>query len=96
MKREEILSKLDEYKKNNREKYNILEMGIFGSVASETNNSKSDIDVVIKTKKADLFIMVHIKEELENIFKTNIDIVRYRKRMNKYLKNNIDHQAIYV
>ncbi|MEA3499606.1 MAG: nucleotidyltransferase domain-containing protein [Candidatus Marinimicrobia bacterium] len=96
MKREEILSKLDEYKKNNREKYNILEMGIFGSVASETNNSKSDIDVVIKTKKADLFLMVHIKEELENIFKTNIDIVRYRKRMNKYLKNNIDHQAIYV
>lgn len=96
MKKEQILNLLSDFKQKNQNKYAISTLGIFGSVARGTNNSESDIDIVIKTAKVDLFMFVHLKEELENLFKTNVDIVRYRKRMNPFLKKHIDEETIYV
>jgi len=96
MKKKQILQLLKTFKENNAEKYCILSLGIFGSVASDTTNSDSDIDIVVETSKIDLFLLVHIKEELENIFKKKVDIVRYRERMNHFLKKHIDEEAVYV
>ena len=96
MKREKILHTLKDFKENNTDKYGILTLGIFGSVARNSSISDSDIDIVIKTVKVDLLLLVHLKEELEKLFNAKIDIVRYRKRMNKYLKKHIDEEAIYV
>lgn len=96
MKREEILQILKDFKEKNNERYGILKLGIFGSVARNTNSQGSDIDIVMKISKVDLFMFVHLKEELEDLFNTNIDIVRYRQRMNHYLKKHIDKEAIYV
>ena len=41
-------------------------------------------------------MLVHLKEELEKLFNRNVDIIRYRERMNRYLKKHIDEDAIYV
>ena len=62
--------------------------------AEATDNS--DIDICIKMKTPDLFMIVHIKEELQNLFHKSIDIVRVRDRMNPYLKRRIEKEAIYV
>ena len=91
-----IINTLKDFKENNAEKYGILTLGIFGSVARNYSLPDSDIDIVITTVKADLFLLVHLKDELEKILNAKIDIVRYRKRMNKYLKKHIDEEAIYV
>lgn len=96
MDRKKILHTLKDFKENNADKYGILTLGIFGSVAKNSSQPDSDIDIVIKTVKADLFLLVHLKEELEKLFGTHIDIIRYRNRMNKYLKKHIDEEAIYV
>ncbi|MBN1971055.1 MAG: nucleotidyltransferase domain-containing protein [Candidatus Delongbacteria bacterium] len=96
MSKSEILKKIREYKDENSIKYGILKIGIFGSASREEMNPDSDIDVVIETVKPDPFIIFHIKEDLENIFNTKIDIVRLRKNMNNLLKERIEKEVSYV
>ena len=87
---------LETFKNNNKDKYGIEAIGLFGSVARDEAKSTSDIDVCIKTKNADLFALVHIKEDLEELMSSHIDIVRIRDKMNPFLKNRIEKEAIYV
>ena len=94
--RDEILNILKNYKNNNLNKYDILELGLFGSVARNQASLNSDVDICIKTKTPDIFMLVHIKEELQNLFHKSVDIVRLRDKMNPYLKKRIDKEAIYV
>ena len=94
--RDEILNLLRNYKKNNLNKYDILELGLFGSIARNQASENSDVDICIKTKTPDMFALVHIKEELQNLLSSSIDIVRIRDKMNPYLKKKIDNEAIYV
>ena len=96
MKREHIIYLLKEFKKVNTDKYGIMSLGIFGSYARSEANSDSDLDIVVEISNIDMFLLVHMKDELETLFNTKIDIVRYRKRMNKYLKSHIDEEAVYV
>jgi len=94
--RDEILNLLRNYKNNNLNKYNIIELGLFGSIARNQASKESDVDICIKTKTPDMFILAHIKEEVQNLLSNSIDIVRIRDKMNPYLKNKIDKEAIYV
>jgi len=92
-------SALEILRKNKTEfekKYGITEIGVFGSVARGDAEEGSDVDVVVKMKKPDLFYMVHIKEELEAEYKTGVDIIHYREKMNEFLKRRIDRDAVYV
>jgi len=96
MNRDFILYQLEQYKKNNYDKYGIKNIGIFGSFARGQNTDASDVDVCIETKTPDMFMLVHIQEELQNIFHKSVDIVRLRDKMNPYLKQRIEKEAIYV
>lgn len=96
MNRKEILAILRKHKRNFSEKYGIMDIGVFGSVARDQAREDSDVDVVVKMSKPDLFYMVHIKEELEETCHKKVDIVQYRERMNSFLKKRIDKEAIYV
>ena len=77
-------------------RYGITTMGIFGSLARGEANDGSDVDVVVKMIKPNLFTLVHVKEELEQALHQQVDIVHYRERMNSFLKQRIDREAIYV
>jgi len=92
----EIILTLSAFKEKNKEKYNIEKLGLFGSYTRNSYSKESDIDIIVKTKRADLFLLVHMKEELEELLKMKVDLVRYRKRMNTFLKQHIDEEAIYV
>ena len=96
MTRKVAINLLEIFKKNNTLKYGIESIGLFGSVARDEAKPSSDVDICIKAEKADMFTMVHIKEELEELMSSPIDIVRVRDNMNPYLKNRIEKEAIYV
>ena len=96
MQRELAINLLKKFKELNQQKYGIEALGLFGSTARDEAKATSDIDICIKTKKADLFELVHIKQELEELLSTSIDIVRIRDKMNPFLKNRIEKEAIYV
>lgn len=92
----EILELLRCHKKAIAKRFGISEIGIFGSIARGEAHSSSDVDVVVKTDSPDLFMMVHLKDELEKLLTAEVDLVRYWSRMNPYLKRRIDREARYV
>jgi len=89
----EILKNLDPFLS---EKYGITKIGVFGSVARDEANEKSDIDIVYEIEKPNLFTAVHLKHELEKAFNSSVGLVRYRKTLNPYLKEKIESEGIYV
>ena len=87
---------LRHFKDNNQKKYNILRIGIFGSVARGNMTEQSDIDIVVETDKQDMFNLIGMKQDLEEKICLSVDIVSYRKNMNPFLRQRIDEEAIYV
>lgn len=96
MKQREILNRLSQYKRDKQDQYAFEELGVFGSVAKDEMTDHSDIDVFVQLPDPDIFVMGHIKSDLEDIFQMKIDIVRVRNRMNAFLKNQIINGGIYV
>ncbi|PWW81189.1 nucleotidyltransferase [Prosthecochloris marina] len=95
MQRKEVLQILSENKKDLTERYGLKKMGIFGSVAKNTATSDSDIDIVVEMAP-DILLRAELKQELERLLGYKVDLVRYWKRMNHYLKQHIDKEALYV
>ncbi|MBL7006190.1 MAG: nucleotidyltransferase domain-containing protein [Spirochaetia bacterium] len=96
MNREMVLDKLKHYKETSGTKFQIKEIGIFGSVVRGENTSESDLDVIISLEKPDMYVMVHIKEDLEKEIGCAVDLVRHRTHMNKFLKEQIEKEAVFV
>jgi predicted nucleotidyltransferase len=91
-----ILETLRQYKRENSKKYGINSIGIFGSYSKGQATDESDIDVVIETQYPDLYMLVHIKEELEQLLNKSVDLIRNKENMNPYLKKRIARDAQYV
>ncbi|MBF0524481.1 MAG: nucleotidyltransferase domain-containing protein [Deltaproteobacteria bacterium] len=92
----EALNLIKQYKNRFGEKYGIQEIGIFGSVARETNTEESDVDVVIKIHPPSLITMSHIRIDLEEMMHRHVDLIHYREKMNSFLKQRIESEAVYV
>lgn len=91
-----VIQELRQLKPELEKRYGVTRIGIFGSLARDEARDDSDIDVVVEMREPNLFYMVHIKELLEQDFQRPIDIIRYREKMNTYLKARIDREAVYA
>ena len=96
MSRAEIVKILKAFKEKYAEQYGIASLGLFGSTVRDENHQGSDIDIVVRLKKQDLFNIIGIKQDLEEMLHTNVDVISYRETMNSFLKNRIDKEALYV
>ena len=86
---------LRKYLSTKADAYGITKIGIFGSVARNEQTEDSDVDVCVEMKKPDLFTMVHIKEELQELFGKPVDIVQLRNNVNPMLLKQIKRDGIY-
>jgi predicted nucleotidyltransferase len=96
MGKQEILEILRQYKQETAGTYGIVDIGVFGSVARGDAAEDSDVDVVVRIVKPDLFMLVGIKHELEERLLRSVDVVTYREDMNTFLKKRIDGEAVYA
>jgi len=96
MKRESLLAIMQEFKRDYAEKYGILEIGVFGSMARDEAGEDSDVDIFIKTKTPNPFTLVHIKEDIEGLTGKHVDIVRMREKMNPFLRERIEKEGLHV
>lgn len=96
MLKDQALNILKQFKNDSADQFGILRIGLFGSTVRNEATSDSDIDVVVETKTPNIFAIVHAKEALEKLFNSNVDVIRYREKMNPYLKNNIEKEAVFV
>ena len=94
--RNNVVNIISQFKAENLIRYGIKKIGIFGSAALDSGGPTSDVDVVVELEKPDMFCLIGIKQDLEALLNVPVDIVRYRKNMNTYLKQKIDADAVYV
>ena len=92
----EIIAILKKFKAESASKYGITSLGLFGSFARNEQRETSDVDVFVTLKESDFFVLERIKEELESLIHSNIDIVNYRDSLRNSFKQNILNDAIYV
>jgi hypothetical protein len=96
LRREDVLQLLRSHKEDFANRYGVISLGLFGSVARDEAKEESDVDIYIKTKTPDAFALVHLKEEIEDLVGKYVDIVRFREKMNPHLKERIDKEGVYV
>ena len=89
------LENLRAWKDDNAEKYGIVEMGVFGSLARGEATPESDVDVVITMKEPDLFAMIGIQMELEQCLNKPVDVVSSGTK-NAYLRKRIERDRVVV
>ena len=95
MQKEQVLQIIREHKQELAEKYHVKKVGIFGSVARNTAGPDSDIDIVVEMEP-NLLLQNELQASLESLLMRKVDVIRYWKRMNQYLKAHIDEEALYV
>jgi predicted nucleotidyltransferase len=96
MNRDDILEVLRRFKEVNSDRYKIARLGLFGSGAKDKRREKSDIDVVVVLTELDALNLIGIKQDLEEKFRCHVDVVRYREKMNPFLRKRIEREAVYV
>jgi predicted nucleotidyltransferase len=96
MRRNEILRVLARFRELKQNEFGIVRIGVFGSVARDEMADASDVDVVVELDRPDLLALVGIKQELEELLHQPVDVVRYRDKMNPFLKRRIEQEAVYV
>lgn len=84
--RQQYCKLLLDFKQNRGQAYGIFKLGIFGSVARKEQYKNSEIDIYYEGAVLSLRQTAALKEELEKLLETSVDIVRFRKSMNKLLK----------
>jgi predicted nucleotidyltransferase len=92
----EIINLLKIFKADSAAKYGINTLGIFGSYARQQQDEKSDLDVFVVLNEPDFFTIEHIKEELEALIHSPIDVISLRESLRPSFKNNILRDAIYI
>ena len=96
MEKEKIINIVAEHKQELKDKFGVEKIGLFGSYARGEEKDDSDIDFVVELSKPDLFCLIGVKFFLQDILNSKVDIVRYREKMNEFLRKRILSDAIYV
>ena len=92
----EYLQALRSYKESKASVYGISRIGIFGSVARGEHTEGSDVDICVDLQHPSLYYMVHIKEDLQQLFGCSVDIIRIRPEMDALLMRDIMKEGIYA
>jgi predicted nucleotidyltransferase len=74
----------------------VQKISLFGSFAKSKERNKSDLDFLVEFEKtADLFDMVGLKLDLEELFKRKADVVTPNS-LSKYIRRKIIREAVHL
>ncbi|MFH1322122.1 MAG: nucleotidyltransferase family protein [Bacteroidota bacterium] len=91
----EIKKQLVNYKSILRKKYNVKEIGVFGSYSRGEQDRNSDIDILVVFDKPIGLEFIDLAEELEIILKNKVDLVSKNAIKPKLMKY-VEEDLIYV
>ena len=92
---EEIKRKLREHKPELKERYNVEEIGIFGSYVHGDQAESSDIDILVEFSEPIGWKIIDLKEELEKLLDRPVDLVT-KDALKPRLKTQIMEDVVYA
>ena len=97
MQKQEILNYLKSHQEYYYNQFGIRFVGLFGSYAREEADEKSDIDILYKIdkdKQLSIFQYLKLNKQLEDFFRTKIDLVRdetLKPQLKQYIRKEITY-----
>lgn len=91
--RQECIDRILANKRTIVEDYDVRSLRLFGSVARNEQKETSDVDVFVDMDP-DLFLLIGLKEYLENLLGCDVDIVRKHRNNNEFLLKQIEKDGI--
>lgn len=93
----DIQKRLRENKNFLKSKFHIIDIGLFGSFATEENTVESDIDILVEFQKGhkDFFNYMRLKKYLQELLGREVDLV-LKGAVKPRLKERIFSQVQYV
>ena len=96
MKRQdEYVSLLQSHGDELRSEFGVRSLCIFGSVARNEQHEGSDVDVCVEMQPK-IFLLIALKEKLEQLLGCQVDVVRRHRNMNPILEEEINRNSVYV
>lgn len=93
---EKLKKVLEEHKSELNDKFDVNEIGLFGSYARGDQNKNSDLDVLVEFGEIPgLFKFVHLEDYLSALLGVKVDLVR-KSAIRKELKDTILGEAIFI
>jgi len=92
----DILTVLKSEKSYLRNKYGVLNIGLFGSYAKGTQHADSDIDFLVELEAPRFDWLAGLQIYLEEKFDRKIEIVRKGNKVNRHLTERIGDEVIYA
>ena len=92
---EKIKRKLREHKPELKERYNVEEIGIFGSYVHGDQAESSDIDILVEFSEPIGWKIIDLKEELEKLLDRPVDLVT-KDALKPRLKTQIMEDVVYA
>ncbi len=92
---EEIKEKLRQHKPDLKQKYNVEEIGVFGSYVHGDQTSGSDIDILVEFSEPIGWEIIDLKEELEDFLNISVDLVT-KDGLKPRLKPQIMDDVVYA
>ena len=93
---EEVKAILKEHKAEVFQKYQVSEIGIFGSFVCGEQREKSDIDILVTFSGIpDVFKYMELEDYLKKLLHRKVDVVR-KGAIRPELKKRILKEAVYV
>ncbi len=93
---EQIKKILTSHKDILRNKYNVKEIGIFGSFIQGNQDKDSDVDILVDfSKPVGLIEFIKLEEYLKDLLGIKVDLV-LKEGIKPALRSNILKQAVYV
>ncbi len=88
-----ILTYLKEHYLEFKDKYQVEQIGLFGSYARDEASLNSDIDIYVKMKPS-MFDLIAIKDQIQNDLNKKVDIIREHKNIKPILLEEIKRDLI--
>lgn len=92
---DKLMETLARHKNELKERFNVKEIGIFGSYVRGEQKRRSDVDVLVEFYEPIGWEFVDLKEFLEEILENEIDLVTV-PALKPQLRDNILQEVVYA
>ena len=77
------------------QQFEVRSLRLFGSLARNEQRESSDVDVCVEMVP-DMFLLIGLKQYLEELLGCDVDVIRIHRNMDTFLKNQIEQDGIYI